>query len=247
MTELLHEGSGGAFELVSELKPNPGDHVWAYGSDGTLDKLRAELPRGVFLYAHGHGMSAAAFVEPKQTLDEDALWEAVSGLTTDTVLFDQRGCLSPRLVLIQGGRAFAEKVAEFLQQALSDAEEQVPRGSLSSSEQAEARHYETIFRYIGAFRRAGLGGITLDPILERRFVPPSGRYLHLTRTTELLPQLEQLGPYLTSISLFGDELLEGIVRSQLGRARIARFGDMQRPPLDGPVDLRPGLKPEPLC
>jgi hypothetical protein len=246
MAQLLHEGSGAAFELTTALKPKPGDHVWAYASDATLASLRAELPRGVFLYPHGHGMSVAVFVEPKQRASDESLWEAVSGLTTDVILFDQRGCLSPRLVLIQGSLAFSEKIARFLEQALSDAQTQIPRGTLSADEEADARHYEAIFRYLGAFRRAGRGGVTLDPLPERRVVPPSGRYLHLVRTNEVLNQIEDLKPHMTALAVFGDDLLEGTVRSRIGPCRIARFGELQKPPLDGPVDLRPGPTPERL-
>jgi hypothetical protein len=246
MTMLLAEASPGAFQVVDQLRPEPGDHVWAYGSDETLNQLRADLPRGTRLHAHGSGMAVAVFVEPKQLYDEDDLWQALSGLTTDVILFDQRGCLSPRLVLVQGSEAFSQKIAGLLTSALTDAESFVPRGLLSADEQANILHYETIFTFLGAFRRAGLGGVTLDPESERIVMSPVGRYLHITRTSDALALMCTLGPHITSFGTWGDPHLEGQVLEAIGRRRVAAFGRFQQPELDGPVDLRPGLTPEVL-
>jgi hypothetical protein len=246
MTALLCEASPGAFRIVEQLRPDPGDHVWAYGSNETLAQLRADLPRGVFLHAHGSGMAVAAFVEPRQMYDEDELWQAISGLTTDVILFDQRGCLSPRLVLVQGSETFAQQIAHHLVDTLTDAESIIARGSLSADEQADILHYETIFTYLGAFHRAGQGGVTLDPELERFVVPPVGRYLHITRTSDALGLIRTLGPHITSFGTWGDARLEGQILAAIGRRRVAAFGTFQQPELDGPVDLRPGWTPETL-
>src|SRR4051812_35928675 len=43
------------FELATELTPQPGDHLWAYGADATLAEVRKSLPSGVWFHAHGSG------------------------------------------------------------------------------------------------------------------------------------------------------------------------------------------------
>jgi hypothetical protein len=244
MTELLHSASGGVFSIVENLRPEPGDHLWAYGSDSTLDELESSLPRGVFLHRHGSGLALAAFVEPPQMYSEDELWAAISGLTTDIVLFDQRGCQSPRVVLIEGSEKFARHIETLLSGALLDAERHIPRGTLSPEEKADAHHYEAIFTYFGAFTRAGLGGITLDPEPARIVVPPVGRYLHLTRTKSILESAEHLAAQVTSFATFGNDRLEGSLLSLFGRRRVSSFGQFQRPALDGPVDVRPATEPK---
>src|SRR6478609_5839304 len=61
---LLWEMSGGAFELVDELAPQPGEALWAYGTAETLASVRAQLPPDVQFHAHGPGMGACVFREP---------------------------------------------------------------------------------------------------------------------------------------------------------------------------------------
>src|SRR5690606_16063514 len=94
MTELLLEASGGQFELVSALTPSAGDQLWAYGSDQTLAAVANELPSGVVFHGHGSGFGLA-IVDDAGLCD---LERAADGLARDCIAFDQRGCLSPRLV-----------------------------------------------------------------------------------------------------------------------------------------------------
>lgn len=244
LPRLLHEAAPGAFELVPNLSPEPGDHVWAYARDETLTELRSQLPAGVRLHAHGSGMAAAVLVEPRGQLSSEELGALASRLTTDIVLFDQRGCLSPRVLLIQGSRAFAEDFQGKLVLSLADAEAQVPRGALEAAELAGISRYESTFRYVGGLCRAGQGAVTLDPEPERIVIPPPGRYLHITRTQSALPLLEELGPHLTSIACAGNEHLPGLILEKLGPRRVVAFGELQRPALDGPVDLRTGFSLE---
>lgn len=244
LPRLLHEAAPGAFQLVSELAPEPGEPVWAYAHDETLTELRRSLPTGVRLHAHGSGM-AAAVLAPSASLPSDAeLDQLAADLTTDTVLFDQRGCLSPRVLIVQGTRAFAEDFQARLVRSLEDAEAQVPRGALTPEESADALRYEATFRYVGGFQRAGRGAVTLDPEPERLLIPPIGRYLHITQTTSALTLLSELGPRLTAVAYSGQEKLPGLILEALGPRRLVAFGQLQRPPLDGPVDLRSGLVAE---
>lgn len=239
MAALLHEGSGGAFELVDELSPAPGEHFWGYGSDGTLEMIREQLPPGVHFHAHGSGMGAAV-VQSGPSLTEADLFRAADALARDTIAFDQRGCASPRVVFVEGGRTFAETFAGQLLRALREWEHAVPRGELSEEERADAIKYETTMTYVGSCASTGAGLLFLDPVSERVVVPPVGRYLHLCVTEDAVRALSDLAPRLTTIGFFNAERLPGRCRDLFGERRYVEVGHMQRPPLDGPLDQRRG-------
>ncbi|MCH2108876.1 MAG: hypothetical protein MK135_06070 [Polyangiaceae bacterium] len=253
MAELLFDATRGAFELVDELDAEPGDHVWAYGSDSTLEKLKGQLPAGCHLHPHGSGMGVAVLFEP-QTKPEVDLDTAALGLALDTALFDQRGCLSPRMVIVEGSRQYAEDFADALYKALVQVEESIPRGKLTSSEQADIFRWETTVSYLGSSARAGAGMLFVDPEENRLVVPPIGRNLHLCVTSNALELLQPIGGQITSFGIYGTSsfpaqfeeklkgqpLNSGLIDS--GERRFSPFGKMQMPAFDGPVDKRVGFR-----
>ena len=241
--KLLAELSGGAFTLVSALSPEPGDHFWAYGSQSTLDNVRDGLPSGVHFHPHGPGMGVALVMEPDHVV-EGALDSAADGLAQDTIAFDQRGCLSPRVVLIAGSAAFAEDFCQRLASALRTWEQAVPRGTLDEAEAADARRYEDTMLYTGGALVAGRGLVALDPEPERVVVPPVGRYLHVTRTADPLGLLTRMASKITCVGLFNAPLMPGLCEQRIGPRRYVPLGQMQKPALDGPVDLRAGFNAE---
>ena len=180
MAALLHEGSRGAFHLVDELAPNPGDHVWAYGSDETLRALRGELPAGVVLHAHGAGIGVAVVESPVAGPGRDgALASAARGLAEDVIAFDQRGCLSPRLCLFAGDADAARRFVELLVKRLARLEHDVPRGALSREELADQTRYRDSMLYAAELFPAGKGAVGLDVTGDALVLPPIGRNLHV--------------------------------------------------------------------
>jgi hypothetical protein len=240
---LLAELSRGAFTLEDSLSPEPGDHLWAYGTQETLKSVQDSLPSGVHFHGHGPGMGVAVVVQPDRMQDVD-LNQAADGLALDTIAFDQRGCLSPRVVLVQGTEDFAADFSGRLARALSTWERAVPRGKLDDSEAADARRYEDTMIYVGGALRAGRGLVALDPVPERALVPPVGRYLHVTRTADPLARLLDWADRITCVGMWGTPLLAGLCEAKLGPRRYVPLGQMQKPPLDGPVDLRTGFDAE---
>ena len=243
LVEALHAQTPGLFELVSELEVEPGDHVFAYGSDETLDELRRGLPAGAVLHAHGSGFGVAV-VDLESGVD--ALQSSAQGIAEDTACFDQRGCLSPRFVLALGGgagqvQAFAERLAS----SMDRLERQLPLGSMDAAELAEVTWYRQCAACFGRVIAAGSGAVTLRdadaPRLSNEVaeldVPPGGRHLELLAVRELGPALEAFRPWLTSIGC-GDEALVERLRPGVERARVVRVGQMQRPAFDGPADAR---------
>lgn len=243
MARLLHQASGGAFELVDALSPRPGDHLWAYATDETLKKLRDELPAGVCLHAHGAGLGIAVIGHDAPRRGE-FVEAAADALARDVIAFDQRGCLSPRLTLVDGDQELAAAFADALARSLAHYEQEVPRGRLSEEETADLLRYRDTMLYAARPLPAGKGLVVLDPMLDRLHVPPVGRVVHVTRVSSVEPHVRALASRITSVGMAGHDRLEGHLRTWLGDRRYVPLGKMQTPPLDGPVDLRAGWDAE---
>jgi hypothetical protein len=235
MAELLRQASD-VFEIVGELAPEPGDHVWAYGSDETIAALRASLPRDVVLHGHGAGIGVAVVaVETGEELDR-----AAAALAEDVVLFDQRGCLSPRLALFVGDSGSARRFAERTSHALADLEQRIPRGTLSADEAADERRFRDSAAFAFELFAAGSGAVTLDVHANHWVVPPLGRNLHVAGVGDL-HGLAALESSIVALGAAAPAVLIDELRALLPRARVSSLGSMQRPRLDGPVDRRESI------
>jgi hypothetical protein len=235
---LLHELSGGAFTLVAELFPKSGEQLFAYGSDETMSALRAALQSGVILHAHSHGIGVA--VVP--TLETEERQQAARALAFDAATFDQRGCLSPRSVLIAGDPRAARLFAEELQQALEQLASTLPLGTLTQTEREDIELFSTSMLYAGPVLGEEGSLVALDEAGERIVVSPVGRVLHVTHASDAPRVLTALEPMIACLGLFGDGAQ--LPRDCLPNARHCRLGQMQQPRLDGPVDRR--TRPEEL-
>lgn len=246
------------FELVTELAVAPGEHVFAYGSDVTLDGLRRSLPVGAVLHAHGSGFGVAVVELGAEAGDERAALEPVSietvsleaaarAIARDTARFDQRGCLSPRFVLALGDPSAAVALAERLAASMAELERELPRGRLDASERAEARWWVECAACFGRTWPAGAGWVTLRAPDSSRSprdslasleVPPSGRHLEIIPIAQLDRAIDAFAPWLTSVGC-SSMALEQRLAPRLSHARVTSLGRMQRPAFDGPVDRRP--------
>ena len=73
---------------------------------------------------------------------------------------------------------------------------------------------------------------------ELSVVPPAGRNVHVARSTDIGASISPLARSVTVAGIFGADSFAARVAEMLPRARRCRLGLMQRPPFDGPVDLR---------
>ena len=237
MAELLLAGAPGCFELVNQLTPHAGDRVWAYGSDQTMDEVAVTLPPGVAFHAHGSGFGVAVLDGP---VSESQLSPLLGALAEDVALFDQRGCLSPRVVLVNAEPAFVSELGRELARELGKVEQRVPRGRLSAAELHEIAKYRDTAHFTGEVFEAGLGFVSVaDPAHAGSWqLPPTGRNIHVLPTSHPLATLSPYRPLLTSCAFAGDPAQGEALRRALPGARLCRFGEMQRPPFDGPVDRR---------
>jgi hypothetical protein len=208
--------------LVEEIAPAAGDEVHLYGSDGAIRSICGRLPEGVRVRAHGTGMGVAL-------VGGGGGDEQARAVARDIVVFDQQGCLSPRLALVRGqGRAFAQAVARHLEQLA----EQVPAGQLDAAGQARFRDTASV---AGECFDAGPGWVAL---LQRPWVPPAGRNLVVVEYDLTAAPLEPLARHVAALGVHDPDGVFGPILRQCPGARVSALGRMQKPLLDGPVDLR---------
>lgn len=237
MTRWLAAAAPGLFRLVDALTPTAGEQVFAYGRQATLDALSRDLPPGVRLLAHGPGFglvvcdeSALASAELRQRLAAE--------LALDVVLFDQRGCLSPRLMLVQASPASALRLAEALAVALDDWQRRVPLGVIADEEHAERLRYTSTLTYAGEVVSAGQGVIGVAALDTPPTLAPAGRNLHVLPVSDAAACVVELAASLTTFAVAGSPALRAALRRAAPHARPAALGRMQTPAFDGPVDLR---------
>jgi hypothetical protein len=205
--------------------------IHVYGRDSTVAAVRAAARPGVVLRAHGAGMGAAIV---SRRADIDA---AASAIAEDVMLFDQRGCLSPRVVVAEGNPARGEALAAALHTSLERWGERVPRGVLDDGERAEAASWVQTLAFsgkawIGRDHAVGFAGI--DAPLG---VPPVGRHLLVTSRQSIEEGWACLAPLSRFLVCVGTDV-PGHLATTVPGIRVALLGRMQRPPLDGPVDRR---------
>jgi len=211
-----------AISLVDSLEVGSVEEgeIHVYGRDETIARVRAAAR--VRVRGHGAGMGVA-FVAGD-------LASAAVDLASDVIPFDQRGCLSPRIAFVRGDAA---AFARALHAALEEQGRHVPRGTLSADELAEARRYADTIRFAGSLFA---GTSHLVGVASSLVLPPPGRHVHIMP----LPNAPDLSSISRSVVAVGLSPAAAEMRALAPpHARISPLGSMQRPPLDGPVDLRP--------
>lgn len=232
---------GVAIERVEEISPALGDHVHAYGSDETLDAIEAKLPEGVVFRGHGAGFGVA--VVGASTDLEDA----AERLARDVVPFDQAGCLSPRVVLIEGSTERALAFIRAASGALGAAALRVPRGELDAATRASLTSFRASMEAVGEVCAQGDHLVAFAEDVETLELPPAARAVLVLPLDTCRRWLEPVARWVTTVGLCGSPV--GFARKaadtedddalrSLSHARVTELGSMQRPPLDGPVDRR---------
>lgn len=220
---------------VDRIAPDAGDAVHAYGADATLDSLRASLPSSVHFEGHGTGFGVAIV---DANLDESSAAEAIA---RDVVPFDQMGCLSPRVVILEGDATRARTFSIALSRALDVLGRGVPRGALGDAERASITAYESMVVALGGDLVRGADhvvGFEADP--PELLLTPGFRVVHVAACSTIdaaTRPLAKVADLVTALGGAAGPLTDAIAHVAPG-ARRSALGVMQRPPLDGPVDRR---------
>ena len=206
--------------------------VHVYGRDTTIAAVRARVRPGVVVRGHGSGMGVGVVSAGAQ------LVAAADALALDVVAFDQRGCLSPRLVLVLGSVARAEAFAEALHASLGAMATRIPRGQLSPDERADARRWSETLAFAGRVWSSEDHAVALAPGDSSLQVAPAGRHVTVVPVSSRDEAVRLLAPIARFIVAVGTDDPEALGSMAPPHARASPFGAMQRPPLDGPVDRR---------
>jgi hypothetical protein len=219
------------------------DVVSAYGSDDTLQRLRARLPATVDFVAHGHGLGAA-FVDQRALADEDSAASHASALAFDVAAYDQRGCMSPLVAWVREGAPVSpERFGELVFEALGRLAKTLPRGPLP----LEAAAAQLNFRGVAALRGTLLEGDGYSVCCEGASalrVGPGYRNLQLlgiAGASGLGARLAPLGVHLKCLGVAGVADLSELLSALPARVapRVCPLGRMQTPPLTPLADGLP--------
>jgi len=226
--------NGGSLQLVEMVCPEPGHELHLYGSDENLAAIMSTLPEGVIVRAHGSGLALAIV----STADD--LEEAAEALARDIGVFDQRGCLSPRFVFVEGSAIRAESFGATLHRALLRFSEKYPRGALDVGLQSEMAQYRATIESIGTYWEGPSHAVGFAPNPRALALPPAARIVQIVASDEGDPE-QLLAPWIRYVTAVGTNSETGLsqkMKEWLPQVRWSRLGFMQRPPLDGPVDQR---------
>lgn len=104
-----------------------------YGGDATVAELARRAPRTTTVVPHGHGLGIG--VLPRSVAsDVAARASALERFALDVAAYDQRGCLSPHALVVEGDASLARSVArELADRPLARYAKSLPRGPLPSA------------------------------------------------------------------------------------------------------------------
>lgn len=224
-------GAVGDPRLTLDESLDPGavtrGEIHVYGKDETIAEIRAKAK--VRVRGHGAGLGVAWVSKGA------AIGEAARALADDIVVFDQRGCLSPRIVLVE---ADADNFADALHEELEEHERLVPRGQLSTEERAASGRYIATMTFACRVLVGTAHAIGVAPEGSKLVPSPAYRHVHLIACPSTGTAKAILAPIASGITTVGSDDLAAAKALAPSWARTALLGAMQRPPLDGPVDLR---------
>ena len=207
------------------------DRIDVYGHDETIAEVRSRAPRGVVVRGHGAGLGVA-FVAQGHAIDP-----AATALAADVVPFDQRGCLSPRVVFVEGPASHGEAFARALHASLTASGVCVPRGQPSPEERSEGVRWRETLAFAGQVWAGADHVVALAVSGMPLAVPPTGRHVLVVPVDTPAAVRTILAPAAPFVVTVGGRPREaGAIAPP--HARIALLGRMQHPPLDGPVDRR---------
>lgn len=218
---------------VFDVAAIAGGAIHVYGRDATIASVQASAPASARVFGHGSGMGVALVTAAAE------LEASAAAFARDVVAFDQRGCLSPRIVFVED-EARARRFAEALDDALVVAGTAVPRGALTASERAEADRYIATMAYAGEVVARASHAVARAEGDAPLVVPPPGRHVHVVAVPRGVPASlsERLAPIAKFVVAVGCDDEASAVAFAPTWARRSALGRMQRPPFDGPVDLR---------
>ena len=208
------------------------DALSVYGDDATVAAIRERVPESLCVTFHGHGLGVGV-VDARALETKDASRALASQFATDIAAYDQRGCLSPHAIFVQGdGKAFANDLIE----ALHDHDRSMPRAPLPLQVGAAQIQWRGVAIAEGELTSGE--GFAVALASHACFRPSPGyrnvQVLSFDELDEVRPHLANLGDALKALALT-PALTTNDVRAG-ATSYVCAPGQMQMPPLDARLE-----------
>jgi len=233
--------SGGDADFEAKVFPLA-QRIIVFGDDTTIGDVKRRAPEGTGVKGYGSAFSIG-FV-PTGT-DVTAASQAAA---LDVALFDQRGCLSPQTIYVEGSDAQAILFAHALGISLGKLGRSLPRAPAGEAERAavaefirrlQVRALPPATHALGTmFVGPDKGGVAEFVVGAETFSSPTcpgfGRLVIVKPcrdATQAAVAAKTLGPRLDSVGVAG-HVTPSLQRvfTQANALRVCSLGEMQRPP-----------------
>jgi Acyl-CoA reductase (LuxC) len=226
------------------------DAVVVFGGDETLRNVSATLAPSTRFIGYG-SRASAGYIAAESLGNEPSARALAEGAARDLVLYESEGCLSLHVLFVEkGGNVSPDAFAQILGQAVERANIEFPVGPRDPVQTSRVGQH----RDMAAFRAAaGQGAVYADASADYAVVagfPEDQPPPFLPRTLGVLPVATpaQALQYLREHSLPLEGFALSCDRADLvgmavdaGAVRLARFGELQHPPLAGDHGGRPRI------
>jgi len=223
-------------EMIA-LLASQADAVVTFGSDATLESIRADVPPHVRFVGHGHRLGFG--VIGREGLEDAVIDQTAAEAAVDVAAFDQQGCMSPHWFYVEeGGEATPEAFAARLAATLERLQEDWPRRALSPPEASaihQARATWEVRPDARVWRSAGTEWTVIYTTDDGPDTGPLNRFVFVKPVpdaTRNLPLPAVIGRHLQTVTcaLAPERLAELAARlGQLGVTRLCPLGRAQEP------------------
>ncbi len=222
------------------------DCVVAFGSDATLERIAAELPAKTRFIGYGTRASAG-YVSRAALADESSAREIAAGAARDLLLYDGEGCLSLHALFVERDGAVAvARFAELLADAIARTAKAFPPGRCDAASAARVAAARDLAAFRGTTAYSDPQAsylLSCDPPVDEPplFLPRALGMYGVDGPQDARAYLRRHGVRLEALAIAGPAPALLDAARAMGVARIARFGEMQRPALGGFHGGRPRI------
>jgi hypothetical protein len=210
------------------------DLVSAHGGDHTITRMRGATPATTDFVAHGHGLGVIVVLREALA---GHLRDLARSIAHDIAAYDQRGCLSPQVILVErGGEVAPRDVASLIaHEGLARLATEMPRGALP----VEIGAQQVQWRGLASSLHELFEGDGYATSFEAGPVRPTPGYRNVAvhafeSTDELGARLATYGAHLKVVAVAGESTR--LTLPPPLAPRICAPGEMQRPPLLAATD-----------
>ena len=219
------------------------DVVLAYGGNDSLEQLRTRVPITARYLPFGHKIGVGLVA--RAALDMQKSWAVAHRAAYDIARYDQQGCYSPQLFLVErGGAVSPREFAGYVANELACFEEKFPRRELTIDEAgavAAWRHAEEMKSAAGSGREitgdaAGAWSVVYTDDADDLAPSALNRTVRICAVDCLEGAIARLTPFRAYLQTVGvaappDALYRlGGLLGEAGATRICALGRMSAPP-----------------